>query len=642
MNNEAIRILTSSHVLDSIRSLFLTVTLAVSSTQSLHASDYYSDEEQSDHELPGLQLSKGLLAEYVYENKRHDEELLELQRKAQRLKAEHEEILRDIKKANEQKFRIEECFTGSENLTHQVALRDIYLAKRIEKLGNEKDVIFLAIGNPLIDYNSPQNMHLRGMILSLLETLRNREVFIIYDADSMAAYLIENQIPPEIRLGITGKIGTLSPKRGKIVLVHNPYRRMKMILSFKHIVLSPDSLLSAGLLIEESSRSYSKYYYILGSDEMKNGLYRWSIALEQKSNASVEISRPWSSRLVREQPRHQYEAPKSSNSSWYSRFRKKKIYENEVAVRFNGPTEVPKAESPKENEVSVKMESDTKVPADGPAKESPIQISAKPQDERIIRYFTRTDFRNLGISYSAPQNVEVVDPSLIGQNFQFIVRKKMPANNISTAYIEESLDQLGRLEIRSLIKDAQDYAAKEQGLRANPQFNANARGGAVLFGSGKGCSHFEPLVEGCIKEVARAHMPVSTGGEAGFMEIANKTAYRAGAYSVGITLGKNLYPSPNHHETIVADGYEQRIPLLLYRKILIMFAPGGHGTMKELATTFVKMAAETRYEAAVAFLSADYYGGLLDWLHSFKLPEQFWERVSAIDSVSEMKNGLSK
>mgnify|MGYP002139689315 CR=1 FL=1 len=78
---------------------------------------------------------------------------------------------------------------------------------------------------------------------------------------------------------------------------------------------------------------------------------------------------------------------------------------------------------------------------------------------------------------------------------------------------------------------------------------------------------------------------------------------------------------------------------MLLKKALVIFAPGGTGTMTELATTLVKMASDTEL-VPVVFLDVNYYGGLANWFKSLNLPNQFANSIKFIESAEKMKEFL--
>jgi len=181
-------------------------------------------------------------------------------------------------------------------------------------------------------------------------------------------------------------------------------------------------------------------------------------------------------------------------------------------------------------------------------------------------------------------------------------------------------------------------------LRQSMKSLAAVPGGAVVFGSGSLEKEFVDLVYQSTRALASHGVTIATGGSGGFMEVANAAAFDAGAQSIGIPLGygssigsEKTVARDKQSLTITADGYETRIPLLLHNRQLYVFVPGGRGTMKELAATLVKMAAELDSPSRLVFVSDKYYRNLASWLAYSDLPEEINKKISLISSPEEME-----
>lgn len=167
-------------------------------------------------------------------------------------------------------------------------------------------------------------------------------------------------------------------------------------------------------------------------------------------------------------------------------------------------------------------------------------------------------------------------------------------------------------------------------------------GGAVIFGSGSGIGAYEGLVFETARNLGSLGVPVATGGAGGFMETANRGAFAAGGHSIGIPMSGLLLTNERkvmsklHTLTVPSIDYSSRIPLLLHRRKVIVIAPGSSGTLKELATTLVKMSGQLVPGQHVVFLSKQYYGDLYRWLLGLKLPPEVKDRIHIIDDSDDI------
>lgn len=173
---------------------------------------------------------------------------------------------------------------------------------------------------------------------------------------------------------------------------------------------------------------------------------------------------------------------------------------------------------------------------------------------------------------------------------------------------------------------------------------SKAPNGAVVFGSAKNEKQFTNLVYQSGKVLGERGVTIKTGGAEGFMEVANAGAFDAGAASIGIPIGagdqilekEKFFPTERHTATLITNGYQTRIPLLLWKTNLVQFVPGGNGTITELAATLVKMNAGDIEVPRLVFSSRQYYGGLHTWLMELPLPRGTHHAFRLIDSAKEL------
>lgn len=171
----------------------------------------------------------------------------------------------------------------------------------------------------------------------------------------------------------------------------------------------------------------------------------------------------------------------------------------------------------------------------------------------------------------------------------------------------------------------------------------NKVGGALVIGSAKHPTSYVNKTYDIVKYFASQGVPVITGGSGGVMEIANAAAFDAGGVSIGVPITgekslkgeKNIFGSV-HTLTVPSLGYASRLPLLTENRKLIVIAPGGGGTMKEIAVLLMKQAAVMDPEVVYVFIGAAYWDGVLNGLKKY-LPKTIVEHIFTVDSEKEAK-----
>ncbi len=171
-----------------------------------------------------------------------------------------------------------------------------------------------------------------------------------------------------------------------------------------------------------------------------------------------------------------------------------------------------------------------------------------------------------------------------------------------------------------------------------------SRPGAVIFGSGAEWPEYSSLVDGVVRRLAEHGLPIVTGGAGGFMEVANRAAKEAGGISIGIPMAKTHQLETEkesatrfHTLTVPARGYESRIDLLLKNKEIIIIAPGGPGTRRELAAAIFYLAAQDPVSVpAIYFLSSKYYGQFYKEILASPLGVRLQFKLHLINKPEEM------
>jgi uncharacterized protein (TIGR00730 family) len=142
--------------------------------------------------------------------------------------------------------------------------------------------------------------------------------------------------------------------------------------------------------------------------------------------------------------------------------------------------------------------------------------------------------------------------------------------------------------------------------------------GVTIFGSARTQPtdpHYQQAVE-TARLLARAGIPVLTGGGPGIMEAANRGAKEGGGLSIGCNIelpfeqGSNAYLSRSLNFKFF---FVRKTMFVKYATAFIVF-PGGYGTLDELfeALTLIQTG-KVKHFPVILFGSA-YWGGLVDWL----------------------------
>jgi uncharacterized protein (TIGR00730 family) len=127
--------------------------------------------------------------------------------------------------------------------------------------------------------------------------------------------------------------------------------------------------------------------------------------------------------------------------------------------------------------------------------------------------------------------------------------------------------------------------------------------------------HYQQAVE-TARLLARAGIPVLTGGGPGIMEAANRGAKEGGGLSIGCNIelpfeqGSNAYLSRSLNFKFF---FVRKTMFVKYATAFIVF-PGGYGTLDELfeALTLIQTG-KVKHFPVILFGSA-YWGGMVDWL----------------------------
>ena len=147
---------------------------------------------------------------------------------------------------------------------------------------------------------------------------------------------------------------------------------------------------------------------------------------------------------------------------------------------------------------------------------------------------------------------------------------------------------------------------------------ADVSDGVTIFGSARtqpDDPHYEKAVE-TSRRLARAGIPVITGGGPGIMEAANRGAMEGGGMSVGCNIelpfeqGSNAYLTRSLNFKFF---FVRKMMFLKYATAFIVF-PGGYGTLDELFEALTLIQTGKVKHFPVILFGREYWSGLVDWL----------------------------
>jgi uncharacterized protein (TIGR00730 family) len=116
--------------------------------------------------------------------------------------------------------------------------------------------------------------------------------------------------------------------------------------------------------------------------------------------------------------------------------------------------------------------------------------------------------------------------------------------------------------------------------------------------------------------LARAGLPVMTGGGPGIMGAVNKGAIEAGGLSVGLSISVPHEHAPNPyltHHLHFSDFQTRKLMLTRYSRGFVVF-PGGFGTVDELMELLVALQTRHTVGKPVALVGRGFWQGFIQWL----------------------------
>lgn len=144
--------------------------------------------------------------------------------------------------------------------------------------------------------------------------------------------------------------------------------------------------------------------------------------------------------------------------------------------------------------------------------------------------------------------------------------------------------------------------------------------GITLFGSARATlndRHYQ-CAEKLGQWLARAGLPVVTGGGPGIMEAANRGAYEAGGVSVGLNIQLPYDETPNPyltHQLHFLHFATRKLMLTRYARGFVVF-PGGFGTVDELMELLVAFHTDDALRRPMVLIDSDFWRDLVKWFHN--------------------------
>ena len=147
---------------------------------------------------------------------------------------------------------------------------------------------------------------------------------------------------------------------------------------------------------------------------------------------------------------------------------------------------------------------------------------------------------------------------------------------------------------------------------------ADVSDGVTIFGSARtqpDDPHYQKAVE-TAKLLAKARIPVITGGGPGIMEAANRGALEGGGLSIGCNIELPFEQGSNPYLTRSLNFkffFVRKMMFVKYATAFIVF-PGGYGTLDELFEALTLIQTGKVKHFPVILFGREYWSGLVEWL----------------------------
>ena len=147
--------------------------------------------------------------------------------------------------------------------------------------------------------------------------------------------------------------------------------------------------------------------------------------------------------------------------------------------------------------------------------------------------------------------------------------------------------------------------------------------------------------------LADAGFAVITGGGPGLMEAANRGAFEAGGFSIGLNIELPFEQIGNPYTNLSVDFryfFVRKTMFVKYSTGFVIF-PGGFGTLDELFEALTLVQTHKIHRFPIILYNRAYWQGLLDWITATPLAEGAVSRedlnlLIVTDSVEEVRDML--
>lgn len=583
---------------------------------------------------------KELTPEEKAEQERLRKERLEREEKARQARLEAER-----KQAEELKARLEAA--DPNDPLYRDFKENVYYKKIKDIVKREKAYVFL-IGNAHSGVDPKVAKEVEKMIY---DVIRNEHI-LVYDADSAYAPIFQ-RIGGNRALGISGRADAQGEN---VVSITNPYMRAEIFTAGKEVIHTPDSLTGLGALMLGIDKGSTRYNFrtLDVHQQWSQGLvdfgksFRPEIRDDYYGDETGMVYRsPKTSRVVIPEPPEQKGVIVTGRREGFKpevKTAKPEVTEKATVPvekesgmfrwaknKDNKTTEVPVvADAAGEDKAGFELDKQSD-DAKGFKGRSYV-VKAEPQDPRP---------RNLGLSFGESSRTSVITSgsqfdssrgffSLGGSAPWNIDFKHIVSTRMNYDLLSDFRWSSGHIDVLAQISDV----TKDE---------TYIPGGSVVFGS-SGSSVFDPELKAIVKSLAEEGSSIRHGGAGGAMRVAAEGAKDGGGKSIGIPIsGRNSLKAERETArdvqdlTLETDGYEARISGLLYGTGLVMIAPGGSGTMREVAATFMRAAVPSENPSLIMLASKNYYQKLYDFYQALPIPEAIKSNVKIVDTPEQAK-----